>query len=111
MVLLATLGAVSAPSLVFCVLAIVLRLHGWSAATTYFHLPAQTTWDRVFAMEAGACAFVARWNWAATLAATAFFVSAMLRPRWRGYLALALIPYGLLLCADFTLRWRAALLP
>ena len=32
-------------------------------------------------------------------------VTTLLLPRWRNYLALTLIPYGLLLCADFTLRW------
>lgn len=104
--LLAPLVAVSAPSLVFCALVFLLRLHGWPAGQVDFHLPAQTVWDRVFAVEVSACEFVARWNSAATLAATAFFVSAIVMPRWRSYLALALIPYGLLLCADFTMRWR-----
>jgi hypothetical protein len=104
--LLTPLVAVSAPSLVFCALVFVLRLHGFPAAQADFHFPAQTVWDRVFALEVSAYQFVARWNSAATLAATAFFVSTIVLPRWRSYLALALIPYGLLLCADFTLRWR-----
>ena len=104
--LLTPLVAVSAPSLRFCVLLVVLRLHGFSAEPAGFHFPAQTVWDRVFALEVSAYEFVARWNSAATLAATAFFVSTIVLPRWRSYLALALIPYGLLLCADFTLRWR-----
>jgi len=55
--------------------------------------------------------WVARWNSAATLAATGFFVWTLVLPRWRHWAALALIPYGLLLCADFTLRWRYTLLP
>ena len=47
-----------------------------------------------------------RWNSDVTMAATALFVSTLLLPRWRHWIGLALIPYGLLLCADFTLRWR-----
>ena len=111
-VLLAPLLAVSAPSLIFCSLAVALWLHGLPAQRTLvLHLPPQGGWDDLFAMEMGAYQWVARWNWAATLAATAFFVSTLLRPRWRHWTALALIPYGLLLCADFALRWRYALLP
>jgi hypothetical protein len=104
--LLTPLVVVSAPSLLYCVLVLMLRLHGLSAAQIDFHVPAETVWDRVFALEVTVCRFVARWNSAATLAATVFFVSTIVQRRWRSYLALALIPYGLLLCADFTLRWR-----
>ena len=110
--LLAPLAAVSVPSLVFCTLAVALWVHGLPARETIvLHLPPRSRWDDLFAMELSAYRWVARWNWAATLAATAFFVSTLLRPRWRHWIALALIPYGLLLCADFALRWRYALLP
>ena len=106
MLLLAPLALAAIPSLLFCTLFLALRLHGFSHASVYFHLPPQTAWDHLFALELSACAFVARWNSAVTLAATAVFVSTLLLPRWRSYLTLALIPYGLLLCADFTLRLR-----
>lgn len=109
--LLTPLAALSVPSLLFCALLLVLRLHGSSGEPIDLHLPAQTPWDHVFALEVSAYDFVARWNSLATLAATAFFVSTMVLQRWRNYLVLALIPYGLLICADFTLRWRTALLP
>lgn len=104
--LLAPVTLASVPSLLFCALAVALRLHGFGSSTLYFHFPPQTTWDHLFALEVAACEFVSHWNSAVTLAATAVFVSTMLLPRWRSYLTLALIPYGLLLCADFTLRLR-----
>jgi hypothetical protein len=110
--LLIPLAVVSVPSLIFCALAVTLWVHGWPAGQPItLHLPPRSGWDAVFALELSAYRWVARWNWVATLAATAFFVSTLLRPRWRHWTGLALIPYGLLLCADFTLRWRYALLP
>ncbi len=110
--LLIPLTAASLPSLVFCLLEVALWIHG--AATSdpvVFHLPAQTGWDRLFAMQSMVYLWVARWNAVATLAATGLFAFTLLRPRWRHWTILALIPYALLLCADFTLRWRTALLP
>jgi hypothetical protein len=59
----------------------------------------------VFLLELASYDWVAHWNSPVTAAATAFFASTLLIPRWRHFAALALIPYGLLLCADFTLRW------
>lgn len=110
--LLTPLVAASLPSLIFCALATALWLHGVPANhPVLFHLPPHSTWDHLFALELSVYQWVVRWNSAATLAATALFVSTLLRPRWRHWTALALIPYGLLLCADFTLRWRYALLP
>ncbi|HEX4309763.1 MAG TPA: hypothetical protein VHZ25_07025 [Acidobacteriaceae bacterium] len=104
--LLTPLVVASVPSLLFCTLALVLWLHGIPAHTSLaFHLPPQTAWDHLFAIELSVYQWVARWNSAVTLAATAFFVSTLLLPRWRHFAILALIPYGVLLCADFTLRW------
>jgi len=100
------MAAASLPSLVFCALALVLWLHGhrvqWPQGVNW---PPGNPWDRVFALEFSIWGWIGRWNSVITLAATAFFVAALLRPRWRHFAALALIPYGLLLCADFTLRW------
>jgi hypothetical protein len=94
------------PSLLFCALALVLWLHGIpSHASLVFHLPPRTAWDHLFALQLSVYQWIARWNSAVTLAATAFFVSTLLLPRWRHFAILALIPYGVLLCADFTLRW------
>jgi hypothetical protein len=110
--LLAPLMAVSVPSLIFCALTAALWLHGLPARhPVLFHLPPHGAWDDLFALEVSACQWVARWNSPCTLAATAFFASTLLLPRWRHWAAFALIPYGLLLCADFTLRWSGALLP
>ncbi len=106
LLLLTPLALVSVPSLLFCVFAVALRLLAFPAGAVEFHFPAQTAWDHLPGLEAYACEFVARWNSAATLAATALFVTTLLLPRWRNYLTLAIIPYGLLLCADFTLRWH-----
>jgi hypothetical protein len=104
--LLALLAAASAPSLIFCALTAALWLHGFLPRHPGFsHFRPQDAWDRLLPLELSAYNFVARWNSPATLAATAFFVTTLLLPRWRSWAALALIPYSLLLCADFTLRW------
>lgn len=110
--LLTPLAALSLPSLAYCILELALWLHASLAAgPVVFHLPARTAWDMLFATQSSVYDWVSRWNSAATLVATAFFVFTLLRPRWRPWTGLALIPYGLLLCADFTLRWRFALTP
>jgi len=106
LLLLAPLAAASLPSLLFCGLAFALRLHRLPAGTLYFHFPPQTAWDHLLALELSSWQFVTHWNSSVTLAATAVFVSTLLFPRWRHYASLAVIPYALLLCADFTLRWR-----
>jgi len=104
--LLAPLAAASVPSLIFCALTAALWLHGFPIQRRgLFHLPPQGLWDQLLPLEISAYGFVSRWNSPATLAATALFVTTLLLPRWRHWTALALIPYGLLLCADFTLRW------
>jgi hypothetical protein len=104
--LLTPLVAASLPSLIFCVLAILLWLHGVPAhSAPLFRWPRHGAWDDLLSLEISVYQWVARWNSTATLAATAFFVATLLLPRWRHWTALALIPYGLLLCADFTLRW------
>jgi hypothetical protein len=104
--LLAPLAVASLPSLVFCTLALVLHLHTTSAPSLS---PAfgdrGGAWNHLFALELSLYRWVARWNSVVTLAATAFVVSTLLRSRWRHFAVLALIPYLLLLCADFTLRW------
>ncbi len=106
------MAAASLPSLLFCVFEIALWIHGISTRNPLvFHLPPESGWDRLFAAQSAVYGWVARWNAPATLAATAFVVSVLARPRWRPWAALALIPFALLLCADFTLRWRTALLP
>ena len=104
--LLAPLTLAAAPSLFFCGLAGVLRLHASRVGTLAFHMPAQTGWDELLALEVYAYEFVSHWNSAATLAATALFVTTLLLPGWRSYFKLALIPYALLLWADFALRWH-----
>lgn len=110
--LLTPLAAASMPSLVFCVLETVLRVHSALAhGPAVFHLPPQTAWDRLFAIQTAVYQWVAHWNSLATLAATGLFVFTLVRPRWRQWSTLALIPYLLLLCADFTIRWRLPLLP
>jgi len=104
--LLTPLVVASVPSLIFCALFLVLRLHGSPAHSPLtFHLPPETAWDHLFSLELSVYQWVARWNSGVTLAATAFFVSTLLLPRWRHFALLALIPYSVLLCADFTLRW------
>jgi hypothetical protein len=110
MVLLAPLAAVSAPSLLFCVLAMAIHVHGFSGGGDS-HRATQTGWEQAVALEISAYQFVARWNSAATLAATAFLVATILLRRWRSYTVLALIPYGVLLWADFTLRLHPTVLP
>jgi hypothetical protein len=110
--LLLPFAAASLPSLLLCAVDFALWLHGAvSRGPVMFHLPARNLWDALFALHGWAYGWVARWNAVSTLAATAFFVTTLLRRRWRPWLVLALIPYGLLLCADFALRWRHALLP
>ena len=104
--LLTPLAAASVPSLIFCALTAALWMHGFPAQhPSLFHFPPQGTWDQLLSFELSVYGFVTRWNSPATLAATAFFVTTLLLPRWRHLTALALIPYCLLLCADFTLRW------
>jgi Gpi18-like mannosyltransferase len=105
--LLTPLFAASLPSLVFCALVLAFWLHGIPAqGALTLHFSPEGRWDQLFALEVAIYEWIARWNSAVTLAATAFFVSTLLLPRWRPWVGLALIPYGLLLCADFTLRWR-----
>lgn len=109
---LAPLFAVSVPSVIFCALEALLWLHGRPAkGPVVFHLAPQNMWDRLFVAETVAYQWISRWNSMATLAATLIFVSTLVRPRWRAWAMLALIPYTVLLCADFTLRWRYALMP
>lgn len=109
---LTPLAAASLPSLVFCLLEVALWIHGaYTGSSASFHLPAQTGWDRLVSMQWAVYLWVARWNALATLAATGLFVSTLLRSRWRNWTAFALVPYALLLCADFTLRLRTILLP
>jgi len=110
--LLAPLLLASAPSLLFCVLEIALALHGSrSGGDLVFHLPPRTSWDRLLALQSSIYGWIARWNGVVTLAGTALLVATLLLQRWRRWLTLVTIPYGLLLWADFTLRWRPALLP
>jgi len=105
--LLTPLAAASLPSLLYCFLALVLWLHGAaSGPSPAFHFPPQTAWDHLLAVEVSSYAWVAHWNSTVTLMATAFFVATLLRPRWRHFMGFALVPYSLLLCADFTLRWQ-----
>lgn len=104
--LLIPLTAVSLPSLVFCGLAVALWLHGIvTGGQTVLHVPPETAWDALFALEANVREWLAQWNSLATLAATGFFVATLLVRRWRFWMGLALIPYGVLLCADFTMRY------
>ena len=109
---LTPLAAASLPSLLFCLIEVALWIHGvLTGSTVVFHLPAQSAWDHLFSLQSTIYMWVARWNALATLAATGLFVSTLLRPRWRHWTVFALVPYALLLCADFTLRWRAVMLP
>ncbi|HEV2280259.1 MAG TPA: hypothetical protein VGS02_18915 [Acidobacteriaceae bacterium] len=111
-VLLAPLMAVSLPSVAFCALGLLMWGHRLFAdPQLVLHVPAENLWDHCFLLEANLIHWISRWNAAATLAATGLFVFTLLRPRWRYWAGLALIPYGVLLCADFTMRWRYSMLP
>ena len=103
--ILTPIVAASIPSLLFCTLALALWMHSVPGSPITLHLPPHSLWDHLFSLQLSVYQWIARWNSAATLAATGFFASTLLFPRWRNYALLALIPYGLLLCADFTLRW------
>ena len=106
-VLLTPLFAASLPSLIFCALAFAFWLHGMPAHNPIaLHFPPRSIWDELSSLELSVYQWVVRWNSDVTTAATALFVSTLLLPRWRHWIGLAMIPYGLLLCADFTLRWR-----
>lgn len=107
--LLTPLTAASLPSLVFCALEVALWLHGAPGRHPIPRLSPESVSGGFFALEAWALHWISRWNSLATLAATGFLVATLLRPRWRSWCGLALIPYGVLLCADFTLRWRTAI--
>ena len=110
--LLTPMAAATAPSLVYCLLTVALWAHGPIAGgAAHLRWPPESGWERVFAWQIRVYGWVARWNSAATLGATALFALALVWPRWRTWAGLALIPYGMLLCADFTLRWRYALMP
>lgn len=110
--LLMPLAVASFPSLLFCALEITLAVHGSRhESVLVFHLPPRTSWDRLLALQSSVYAWVSRWNAPATLGATGLVVSTLMLPRWRHWMLFALIPFGVLLCADFTLHWRAALLP
>jgi hypothetical protein len=110
--LLMPLAAASLPSLLFCALEIALALHGkHGGSVLVFHLPPRTAWDRLLALQSSVYGWVSRWNAPATLGATGLIVATLLLPRWRHWIFFALIPFSVLLCADFTLHWRAALLP
>jgi hypothetical protein len=108
---MAPLFVAALPSLLFCSLELILWLHGANQSPVAFHLPPVNPWDRLFAMETAVYQWISRWNAAVTLLATMAFVATLLRPRWRHGLVPALIPYSLLLCADFALRWRYIFLP
>lgn len=110
--LLMPLVVASLPSLLFCALELALAFHGnHNGHLIVFHLPPRTAWDRMLALQLAVYGWLARWNASVTLAATGLLVATLLLPRWRHWMLLALIPFGVLLCADFTLHWRAALLP
>lgn len=110
--LLMPLALASLPSLLFCGLELALALHGSrNGSLIVFHLPPHSAWDRLLALQSSLYGWVARWNASVTLAATGLFLATLLLPRWRQWVVLALIPFGLLLCADFTLHWQAAFLP
>ncbi|HEY6448249.1 MAG TPA: hypothetical protein VIY53_17450 [Acidobacteriaceae bacterium] len=105
--LLVPLTAASLPSVVFCALVLASGLHGLCAGNQIvFQLPPHSLWDRLFILEARIYEWLTRWNSVATLAASAFFVFTLFRRRWRAFSGLALIPYGVLLCADFAMRWH-----
>jgi hypothetical protein len=109
---LVPLTAVSLPSLGYCFLEAFAALHGLVApGTIVLHLPPKTAWDSLFVLQVRLHAWIAHWNWLVTLAATAFFALSLLLARWRAWAGLALIPYVVLLCADFTMRWHFALMP
>lgn len=108
--LLVPLTAASLPSVIFCVLVFASGLHGiYAGNQIVIHVPPHSFWDHLFLLQARVYAWLTRWNSVATLAASAFFVFTLFRRRWRAFSGLALIPYGLLLCADFTMRWHNAI--
>jgi hypothetical protein len=110
--LLAPLAAISLPSLVFCLFALVLWAHGaLSVGPVVFHLPPKSGWDWLLSAQTSIYGWVSQWNSLSTLGATAVLVFTLLRPQWRHWAGLALIPYGVLLCADFTLRLHPILMP
>ena len=110
--LLMPLAVASLPSVLFCALELALAWHGSRASGVLaFHLPPRTAWDRLLALQSLVYGWLARWNATATLGATGLLVATLLLPRWRHWMFVALIPFGVLLCADFTMHCRAALLP
>ena len=111
-VLLIPLAAASLPSLIFCLVEMLLWLHGAFVHSFATADPShRNLLHTLLLLRSAADGWIARWNAAVTLAATALVVVTLLRSRWRTWAGLALIPYGLLLCADFTLRWRSVLHP
>lgn len=112
LLLLAPLMMAALPSVIYCAVGLLMGLHAVIAGDpVVLHVPAENLWDRCFLLQAHLVHWISQWNAPATLAATVFFVFTLLRPRWRYWAGLALIPYGVLLCADFTMRWRYAMLP
>lgn len=112
LLVLAPLMMAALPSVIYCAVGLLMGLHGMLAGDSMvLHIPAENLWDRCFVVQVHLLQWISHWNALATLAATGFFVFTLLRPRWRYWTGLALIPYGVLLCADFTMRWRYALLP
>jgi len=104
------LAVASLPSVLFCALELALALHGnRGGSVLVFHLPPRSAWDRLLALQSSMYGWVSLWNAPATLGATALLVATLLLPRWRHWMIFALIPFGVLLCADFTLHWRAPL--
>ena len=112
LLLLTPLMASALPSVLYCLVGVLTGVHGMIAGDPIvLHVPAENLWDRCFLLQTHLMRWILEWNALATLAATAFFVFTLLRPRWRYWTGLALIPYGLLLCADFTMRWHSTMLP
>ena len=110
--LLTPLAAASLPSLLWCALEVVLTLSRTLTNGQFVvHVPPQTALDRLVVLETLVHRWIAHWNSLATLAATSVLVLTLLRPRWRAWAGLALIPYGVLLCADFTMGRSGAFLP
>ena len=110
--LLTPLVALSLPSLLYCALEMAVWLvGGLKGGQAMLRRPPENGWVGLVAMQTAVYEWVLRLNSPATLAATGLFVVTLVWPRWRHWIGLALIPYGLLLCADFTLRWHSSLLP
>jgi hypothetical protein len=110
--LLISLAASALPSLLFCSLKAALWGRGaFASGAIEFHLPAQNLWDGIFSLQASMVEWVSRWNSPVTLVATGIFIGTLVRPRWRRWTLLALLPYALLLCADFALHGQSVLLP